>query len=71
MMKPLLIALAILLAIPNFISKDINEPAVFDQKERYDPALASFNLLICSKNMLTKKLPKKILSLVPANIPHC
>lgn len=41
MMKPLLIALAILLVIPNFISKDINEPAVFDHKERYNPALAS------------------------------
>ena len=41
MTKTILIALAILLAVPNFIKRDINGTAVYNQKERYNPELSS------------------------------
>jgi hypothetical protein len=43
MMKTILIALAILLAAPNFINMDINGLSEYDQKERFNPALSSIN----------------------------
>ncbi len=41
--KPLLILIAILFAIPNFIDKDINEITPYDNIERFHPALATIN----------------------------
>ncbi len=43
MMKTLFIALAILLAIPNFIKRDINEQVPYNNKERYNASLGSIN----------------------------
>ncbi len=42
-MKTLLITLAVLFAVPNFINKDINEQLPYDQKERYFPNLIAVN----------------------------
>lgn len=42
-LKTLLIALAVLLAIPNFINKDINEQFTYNNTERFHPALVSIN----------------------------
>ena len=42
-LKPLLISLAVIFAIPNFIDTDINEHFYYNNKERYHPALASIN----------------------------
>ncbi len=41
--KILLISLSLLLAIPNFINRDINEQVPYDQKERFYPALTNIN----------------------------
>lgn len=41
--KPLLITLAIALAVPNFIKKNINEQLEYNNTERYHPVLASIN----------------------------
>ncbi|CAN5893709.1 hypothetical protein BH11BAC4_BH11BAC4_05220 [soil metagenome] len=41
--KPLLIALAVVLAVPNFIPVDINEQLSYNKKERFHPVLASIN----------------------------
>ncbi len=43
MIKTLLIAMAVLLAVPNFIDKDINEQFAYNNTERFHPALASIN----------------------------
>ena len=43
MKKPILIALAALLLIPNFINIDINEKFVYDHKEQFNPALSYVN----------------------------
>lgn len=42
-LKPLLITAAILLAVPNFIPKDINEQFVYNGKERFHPGLNNIN----------------------------
>ncbi|MFN8250087.1 MAG: hypothetical protein U0T68_14130 [Ferruginibacter sp.] len=42
-LKPLLIISAIVLAIPNFIPRDINEQLPYNQAERYHPVLAEIN----------------------------
>ena len=41
--KPLLISLAVILAVPNFIKQDINEQLPYNHVERYHPVLASIN----------------------------
>ena len=41
--KPLLIAIAILLVIPNFIDKDINEQFAYNHTERFHPGLGVIN----------------------------
>ena len=41
--KPLLITLAIVLAVPNFIRLDINEQLPYNHTERYHPLLAEIN----------------------------
>lgn len=43
MVKVLLLSLTILLALPNFIEKSIGEPAVYNQKEKFSPSLATIN----------------------------
>ncbi|MEO6488808.1 MAG: hypothetical protein ABIO04_02615 [Ferruginibacter sp.] len=43
MIKPLLIALTVLLALPNFIDKDINEQLPFNHTERFHPTLTAIN----------------------------
>jgi hypothetical protein len=43
MIKPLLIALSLLMLIPNFINKDINEKLPYNQLEKYDPSLSYIN----------------------------
>ena len=42
-LKPLLISLAVVLAVPNFIRSDINEQFVYNNTERFNPALANIN----------------------------
>jgi hypothetical protein len=42
-LKPLLISLAVIFAVPNFIDTDINEHFYYNNKERYHPVLASIN----------------------------
>lgn len=41
--KPLLISLAVVLAVPNFIKYDINEELPYNKLERYNPELGSIN----------------------------
>lgn len=43
MKKPILIALSVILLIPNFINVDINEVLQYDHKEQYDASLAYLN----------------------------
>ncbi len=43
MIKPLLICLSVLLAVPNFINKDINDQLPYDHKERFYPELSTIN----------------------------
>ena len=43
MIKSLLITIAVLLAVPNFIDTDINERLAYNKIERYHPALISIN----------------------------
>jgi len=43
MLKPLLIAFAVLLFIPNLINKDINEYLPYDHKEKFDASLSHLN----------------------------
>jgi hypothetical protein len=42
-MKLLLIWISVILLLPNFIDKDINSPASYNHKEKYDPSLAVIN----------------------------
>ena len=41
--KPLLIALAVVLALPNFFTIDINEQLAYNHAERFSPVLGSIN----------------------------
>ena len=43
--KTLLIGFSLMLALPNFISRDINEKLTYDQKERYYPSLSGINTI--------------------------
>lgn len=43
MMKAVLICLAVLFAVPNFIKKDINEQIPYNQKERFSENLVNLN----------------------------
>ena len=43
MLKPILIASAVLLFIPNLIDKDINEYLPYDNKEKFDVSLSHLN----------------------------
>lgn len=43
MKKYIYILLAVIFLIPNFINKDINEPFVYDKKEKYDPQMDTIN----------------------------
>lgn len=43
MVKVLLTLLAVLLALPNFIEKNINETPVYNRKEKFSPSLATIN----------------------------
>ena len=43
MIRPVFIFLSLLLAIPNFIKKDINAQIPYDNKEKYIPELSSIN----------------------------
>ncbi|HMJ48462.1 MAG TPA: hypothetical protein VK498_14110, partial [Ferruginibacter sp.] len=43
MVKVLLLSLSVLLALPNFIEKDISDPSVYNQKEKFSPSLSTIN----------------------------
>ncbi len=45
MLKPILIAFTLLLLIPNFIHRDINDQLAYDGKEKFEPGLVALNSL--------------------------
>lgn len=59
MIKPILIALAIVLAVPNFIDKDINEQLEYNQTERYHPALNAINSIDKLENYVDQAAASK------------
>ena len=45
MQKPILIALAILLFLPNLFNKDLHSSSQFSKKENFDPRLSTLKSL--------------------------
>ncbi len=45
MLKPILIAFTLLLLVPNFINRDINDQLAYDGKEKFEAGLVSLNSL--------------------------
>jgi hypothetical protein len=45
MLKPILIACSLLLLVPNFINRDINDQLAYDGKEKFEAGLVSLNSL--------------------------
>lgn len=45
LIKPILIALTVVLLIPNFVDVDINEKLAYDHKEKFDPSLSRINTI--------------------------
>lgn len=66
----LLILLTVLFIVPNFIDRDINDKDVFNQKERYFPALQTVNSIHSLEQFIDKEARAKGIKFSDPEYPH-
>ncbi|MFZ4771745.1 MAG: hypothetical protein ACOYLO_16295, partial [Ferruginibacter sp.] len=69
MLKSILIAFTLLLLIPNFIHRDINDQLAYDGKEKFEPGLVALNSLDQLEQYIDKAAAELHLSVQSPGFP--